>query len=142
MIDPHTATTALGIANTAIGSVKSALELAKKTKDLDLKHEISNVMDNVLELKAKVLELDEENRNLRQSLEQKETIKREPKHGFWLKEGETAPLCPRCYEGAEHLTVYLSNAKFSDIFGYRRTCNVCEHGFDSSKLVFVEDFAK
>jgi hypothetical protein len=124
LIDPHTAATALGIANTAIGSVKSALELAKKTKDLELKHEISNVMDNVLDLKAKVLELDEENRNLRQRLEQKEAMKREGKYGYWFKEGETDPLCPKCYESTSKV-IYLSRLQSYGGMTPQRNCKVC-----------------
>jgi len=124
MIDPHTASTALGIANSAIGSVKTALELAKKTKDLDLKHEISNVMDSVLELKAKVLELDEENRKLRQSLEQQTSVKRDPQYGYWFKEGEEDPLCPKCYQSTDSKLVYLDPLR-KYIGGMGRSCPVC-----------------
>jgi len=142
MIPLATATTALGLANSAVSAVKSAYELSKKTSDLDLKHQINNVMDSVLDLKAKVIELDEENRTLRKQLEQKENIKREHKHGFWLKDGETQPLCPRCYEGENHSVVYLSSAKFTQGLGYLRRCHVCGCSFESSQLVHDSDFAK
>jgi len=93
MIDPHSAATALGIANSAISSVKSALDLAKNVQDRDLKRELSNVMDNVLDLKAKVLELDEENRNLRRSL-CRSVASRGPQHGMSVERvlGSAAPI--------------------------------------------------
>ena len=142
MIDPHSVAAVVGLVNSAFSSVKTASELAKKTSDRDLKSEIGSAFDNVLELKVKVYELAEENRSLREQLAQRDSIKRESKHGFWLKEGETHPLCPRCYEGSEHLVVYLSAAKFSQGFGYRRTCNVCGTAFDSNQLVHDSDFAQ
>jgi hypothetical protein len=141
MIDPQSAGTVLGLANSAISAVKSAFELSKKTSDLELKHQISEVMDSVLNLKVKIIELDEENRTLRRRLEQKDSIKREPKHGFWLRDGETEPLCPRCYEGEKHLVAYLSPAVFTDSSGYQRKCNVCGYAFDSSRLVHASDFS-
>jgi len=107
IIDPHSAATAIGLVNSAFSSVKTALDLAKKTTDLDLKQEVSNVFDNVLELKATVYELAEENRNLRLRLEQKENISYFPQTGFFFKENESLPLCPKCYQSQDHAVVYL-----------------------------------
>lgn len=92
IIDPQSAAAAIGLVNSAFSSVKTALDLAKKTTDLDLKQEISKAFDNVLELKATVYELAEENRNLRLSLELKENISYFPQTGFFFKEGEFTPL--------------------------------------------------
>jgi hypothetical protein len=50
---------------------------------------------------VKVYELAEENRSLRELLDQKASIKRDPQFGYWFKEGETEPLCLKCYEGKE-----------------------------------------
>ena len=107
MIDPHSAATAVGLANSAFTAVKSAFELAKKTTDLELKHEISATFDSVLELKVKVYELAEENRSLRELLDQKGSIKHDPKTSFFFKEGETNPLCPKCYQGPDNTIAYL-----------------------------------
>ena len=122
MIDPHTASTAMGIANSALSAVKSALELGKKTTDLDLKRELNLAVDAVLELKLKVHELAEENQQLKTSLQQRGNITRGV-HGFWFREGETDPLCPKCYEG-DGKTIYLTPAENWN-GGVRRDCKVC-----------------
>jgi hypothetical protein len=118
-----TATTALGLANSAVSAVKSAYELTKKTSDMELKHQMSTVMDTVLDLKAKIIELDEENRTLREQLGQKDKIVRGGEFGYWFKEGETDPLCPKCYEESSK-TIYLpASEPWSG--GIRRHCRVC-----------------
>jgi hypothetical protein len=123
MIDSHNAAAAVGLANSALSAVKSALELGKKTTDLSLKHELSNAVDSVLDLKVKVHELADENRDLRALLQQKEKITRTGEHGFWFREGETDPLCPKCYEDAGK-TIYLTPAVPWN-GGVRRDCYVC-----------------
>jgi hypothetical protein len=122
-INSHTASTALGLASSALSSVKTALELGKKTTDLHLKKELNNAVDSVLELKVKVHELAEENRELLERLEQRETIVRSGTHGYWFKSGETDPLCPKCYEESGK-TIYLpASERWSG--GIRRDCRVC-----------------
>jgi hypothetical protein len=118
-----TAATALGLANSAVSAVKSAYELTKKTSDMELKHQMSAVMDTVLDLKAKIIELDEENRTLREQLEQKDRVVRTGEFGYWFKEGEKDPLCPKCYEESGK-TIYLTASEpWSG--GVRRDCRVC-----------------
>ena|ERR1035437_898168 len=123
MIDPTTAGAAVGLANSAYTSVKSAFEVGKKISDLDLKKHLSAAVDDVLELKIKVHELAEENRTLREQLEQKDKVVRSGEFGYWFKEGETDPLCPKCYEGSGK-TIYLTASEpWSG--GIRRHCRVC-----------------
>jgi hypothetical protein len=120
------ATTALGLANSAVSAVKSAYELSKKTSDLDLKHQISHVLDTVLDLKVKIIELDEENRMLRQQVEQKDNLKRDAVTGFWFKDGdEAAPLCPKCYESDNKL-IYLTHNRASEYSSENYLCKVCK----------------
>jgi hypothetical protein len=129
-IDSHSVGSALGIANSAISAAKSAYELVKKTSDIELKHQVSDVMNSILDLKVKILELDEENRQLRQRLEQRDNIKRESESGFWLKDGETDPLCPTCYEGPSHAIVYLKAKYYSaELRRTTRFCHVCHSSF-------------
>lgn len=127
LIDPHSAVTAIGLVNSAFSSVKTALDLAKKTTDLDLKHEVSKTFDNVLELKVKVYELAEENRSLREQLDQKAKIARNREFGYYFAEGAPDPLCPKCYEGNEKL-VHLSASKEWK-GGIRRICIECRETF-------------
>jgi hypothetical protein len=126
LITPHNAAAAVGLANSAFSAVKSAFELAKKATDLELKREITTAFDNVLELKMKVYDLAEENRSLRELLELKGSIKRDPKFGYWFKEGETEPICPKCYEGPSTAVRYLSPLVNVPGMIPHRKCNVCD----------------
>ena len=125
IITPHNAAAAVGLANSAFSAVKSAFDLAKKATDLELKRELTTAFDNVLELKVKVYDLAEENRSLRELLDQKGSIKRDPKFGYWFKDGETEPICPKCYEGPSTAVRYLSPQILTLGTIPRRKCFVC-----------------
>jgi hypothetical protein len=86
---------------------------------------LSDAVDNVLELKIKVVELADENRLLREQLEQRASVRHDPQFGYFFKEGETKPLCAKCYQGPEKSLVYL-NALKSATFGTGRKCPVCD----------------
>jgi hypothetical protein len=75
-MNPHVASTALTLVNSTVQSLKTAIELAKTSKDSDLKQTISEVFNGVLDLKSKVLDLEEENRTLRIAIAEKAAIKR------------------------------------------------------------------
>jgi hypothetical protein len=125
IFDSHGAVTVLGLANSTIATAKTLVDLAKNTTNHELKTQISDVYDGILEMKAKILDLDEENRALKEQLRQKANIKRDPEHGYWFKEGETDPLCRRCYESPASAIVYLPPV-FTGMAGRRRICNVCK----------------
>jgi hypothetical protein len=131
IIDPQGAATALGLATSALSSVKTALELAKKTSDRDLKTEIGLALDNVIDLKLKMYELVEENRSLREQLKQKATITRNSEFGYYFAEGDSDPLCPKCYEG-NGKSIHLSG-KNERNGGIRRSCIECKHTFTEQK---------
>lgn len=126
-IDPHSAAAAVGLANSAFSSVKTALDLAKKTSDRDLKSEIGFALDNVLELKVKVYELAEENRSLREQLNQKAKIGRNSEFGYYFAEGDPDPLCPKCYEANGKLIHLPASKPWSN--GIRRDCIECRQTF-------------
>ena len=113
-------TSALATVNSVMALGKTAVELAKKTKDPELKEKVSEVLNGILDLKGTIISLDEENQNLKVKLAQRGTITRDPRYGYWLKENETEPLCPKCYEG-ESRVAYLSPLRS----GVRK-CNVCQ----------------
>jgi hypothetical protein len=73
-IDPHGAASALGLLNQTIATARSLVDLATKAKNHELNTQLSNVLSNVLEVKIKIIELDEENRSLRLQLEQKDSV--------------------------------------------------------------------
>jgi hypothetical protein len=122
-IDPHGAATVLGLANSTIAAAKTLVDLAKSSANHELKNQVSDVLSNVLEMKIKILELDEENRSLREKLKQKGNMRRESSTGFYFKEGETDPLCPKCYEGTDKLIYLPASEPWSR--GVRRTCREC-----------------
>jgi hypothetical protein len=107
-----------------IASAKSSLDLAKASSNHELKASISDLYDSLLDVKARVLELDEENRALKQRLGQAASVKRDETFGYWFKDGETSPLCPKCYEESGK-TIYLPPSEpWSG--GIRRDCRVCD----------------
>jgi hypothetical protein len=122
-MDISTASTALGLINSTVQTAKTAIELAKHSKDSDLKNSVSAVLDQILDLKAKILELDEENRSLHHQLATRTKVMRGVDFGYWFKPGETDPLCPKCYEGGGKL-VYLSKPRTLN-GGVRRDCRIC-----------------
>jgi len=122
-MDISVASTAIGLINSTVQTAKTAIELAKHTKDSDLRNSVSEVLDHILDLKAKVLELDEENRWLKQQISARAELERRGEFGYWFKRGETDPLCPRCYEGSGKL-VYLPKAETWS-GGIRRDCRIC-----------------
>lgn len=132
-IDPHSVASAIGLANNALGAVKSAFELGKKTTDLELKQHLSDAVDNVLELKIRVHDLAEENRSLREQLNLKASVARNSEFGYYFAEGDSDPLCPKCYEGNGKL-IHLSPSKPWN-GGIRRDCIECRQTFWEKKMV-------
>jgi len=122
-MDTHTATTVLGLVNSTVQAAKNAVDLAKNSKDSELKQKLSDVIDGLLELKIKVLDLEESNRSLQQRLDKRQEVVRESEFGYWFKVGETGPLCPKCYEGTNKL-VYLPPSEAWN-GGIRRHCRIC-----------------
>jgi|SRR5580704_12504646 regulator of replication initiation timing len=140
MVDP------LSLASTAIGLLKSTSEAlsalrerAQRTKDLDIKDQINTMYDNVLSLKEVVSRLLDENKDLRQQLEQqqhppvKPKIKQVGQTKYYFKDDE-GPFCQPCYDvnpKAERLAV-LSPQKRHELGGIYRDCSVCNKRFYES----------
>jgi hypothetical protein len=84
-IDIQSATPILGLFNSAVSATRSAVEIAKKTKD-----------------------------SMRAKVTPRETIHRDARNGYFFKEGDTEPLCPKCYEGTDrpiHLLPLISGKR-------------------------------
>lgn len=123
-IDPHGAATVVSLINSALSSVRTAKDLTKQSKDSDLKEQISGIYDAILSMKERVLELDEENRNLRQQLEQRAAIKRSGEFGYFYQDGDADPLCPKCWEGSNKIA-HLSAVRQRSS-GLKRDCLQCD----------------
>ena len=122
-IHPTLATAALSLINSTVQTAKTAVELAKNSKDSSLKEAVGEVLDGILDLKIKILDLEEENRELKHKLNKQEVLERKGEFGYWFKSGEDDPLCPKCYEGNGKL-VYLPKSEPWN-GGIKRECRVC-----------------
>jgi hypothetical protein len=129
-IIPPVVLTATQLVGSLVASAKNARDLAKDSSNSDLKAAISDLYDDLLSVKERVLDLDEENRKLRAQLEQKdEVVGPFNPHGYFYKKTDDAkekPLCPRCFQTQPSKVVFLS-PPLDGSFGWRK-CVVC--GFD------------
>jgi hypothetical protein len=112
-----------------VASAKNAQDLAKASSDRELKSTISELYDSLLDVKACVLDLDEENRNLKAELARKEEIvgPNDPHGYFFYKDNLGKPLCPKCVQSLPRNPVFLSPAKIVNGASYRE-CPICHWG--------------
>jgi hypothetical protein len=109
-----------------VASAKNALDLAKASSDHALKSAVSELYDSLLDTKGRVLELDEENRNLKAELSRKDDIigPDEMNGYFHYKNKIEKPLCPKCFQSHPSMTVFLEPIHNWN-GGKRRLCVVC-----------------
>jgi uncharacterized small protein (DUF1192 family) len=124
---PSVVLTTAQVVGGLVASAKNVLDLAKASSDHQLKAPVSELYDSVLDVKARVLELDEENRKLKAELERKDEVTGpfDP-HGYFYKKTDEAkekPLCPRCLQSQPSKVVFMSPLT-DGTFGWR-TCVVC-----------------
>jgi len=123
--DASTAGQLLGI---AVSIVKNARDLAKDSSNHELKNVISDAYDAVLNLKEKLLALDEENRQLKAQLAKRGSfIGPVPPNGYVYRaddDHKVHPLCPKCYQEKGHES-FLT--KIGDqMKRVSRKCPVCQ----------------
>lgn len=125
-IIPQAALTTVQIVSGLAASAKNAVDLAKGTSNNELKGALSELYDSVLDVKARVLELDEQVRELKAQLAQREEVEGpDDVNGyFFYKSKSEKPLCPKCYQTLQSNAVYLGPAHSSN-GGVRRICRVC-----------------
>lgn len=113
-----------------VASAKNALDLAKASSDHTLKASISELYDGLLDVKARVLDLDEEVRRLKAELARKDEFigPIEPHGYFFYKPRPDEPLCPKCFQASPQRPVFLSLLTKLDGGEYRH-CLQC--GFDN-----------
>jgi hypothetical protein len=131
MSDPITlglASTAVGLVNGTISLFKQAKEAAKNSDDHALKDKLSEVFDEILNLKEAVFNLAQENATLLGQLEQQKDVKWDTKSGFYYVAGDLDPFCPACWDRENKLCrlrpVYWSSGALS-----RHDCQVCKASF-------------
>lgn len=120
-LDPSVVVTAISTVSNALASVKTARELAKSTDSNELKKAVGDAFDAVLDLKAQVHELSEENRSLREQMQQRAKIHHVAQNGLFYEDGNETPLCPKCWQG-QGKPVYLRHPRPGDSDWF---CDVC-----------------
>lgn len=128
MGDVTTVATAVAMLNAALGTFKHVRELSAGSDDLSLKESVSELYEKLLDVKQKLIELEDENRALRQQLEAKAELERKPPFGYWYKKGEADPLCRTCYERDAKL-IYLDSPKTEHNGAISRICRGCNQRF-------------
>jgi hypothetical protein len=108
-------------------SLKTARDIAKDTTDPLLKSQVAEAYEGLLDLKERLLALDEENRQLKNELAKKTQIEGPiPPFGYFYKAGDREhPLCPKCYQSKEPREYYLTPAHPWN-GGIRRECQICD----------------
>lgn len=125
-MDFSTVATVGGLVNAAVSTAKTVRDLAKDSSDSALKASISDLHNALLDIKAKVLELDEENRSLKAQLAAKDDIEGpvEPHGYFFHKDKPEKPICPKCFQSQPQNIVYLT--PLQDLNGNKlRRCLIC-----------------
>lgn len=122
--------TATQLVGGLVASAKNARDLAKDSSNHDLKAAISDLYDEVLNTKERVLDLDEEVRRLKAELARKDEFigPTEPHGYFFYKARPDEPLCPKCFQASRQHPVFLSLLTNLD-GGQYRSCLQC--GFDN-----------
>jgi hypothetical protein len=125
LIIPQAALTTVQIVSGLAASAKNAVDLAKSTSNNELKGALSELYDSVLDVKARVLELDEQVRGLKVQLAQREEIiGPDTRFGyFYFKNKPNEPLCPKCYQSVPSKVVNIGPR--DQRAGMMRFCPVC-----------------
>lgn len=115
----------------------SVREQAKGSKDLALKESISNLYNDLLDLKAAHIRIEEENSELRRQIAQTADKPPTPKirqvgavHYYFVD--EEGPYCQPCYDGKSKSLVRVSPPEAWS-GGQRTHCPVCHAIFQESK---------
>jgi hypothetical protein len=137
--------TAIAAATTILANAMKALdslrEQAKGSKDTALKENISKLYDSLLDLKAAVVRVEEENSQLRQKAAgaKPEPEVRQVGAVNYYYVGEKGPYCQPCYDDKHKLVMLTPPQDWNN--GIRRKCEVCEKFFYEKPMDFAPGFA-
>jgi len=131
MSDPITlglASTAVGLVNGTIGLLKEARVAAKRSDDHDLKDKLSEVYDAVLELKALIGNLRDENSELQKRLETRTNLKWNSERKLYFADGDPDPFCPACMD-LKGQQIRLHPKFYSSNVLWKYECKICKNDF-------------
>lgn len=122
---------ATGILSNAMKALDSLREQAKGSKDGALKESISGLYDSLLDLKAAVLRVAEENAELKRALAEATEKPRPEIRQMGLTNyyyvGEKGPFCQPCYDRTGKLIPLAPQDRYAG--GVGRKCEVCNKVF-------------
>jgi hypothetical protein len=127
-MDFGAATTTASLVANVVGTVRAARDLAKDIGNHELKEKIGDAYDGLNDLRQRVLDLDEENRQLKAELAKKAEIEGPvPPFGYFFdKRHPDHPMCPKCYQAKESRIAYMGPLHPWN-GGMRRVCQLCGH---------------
>ena len=108
----------------AISTIKTVVELVKKYNDIEL-------MKQIVALQSEVFDLQTENLALKKQATEREKMHRKEPHGYYYKEGDPVPHCPKCWEN-DGKAISLPPLNSSSVTGNGRRCRVCEFYYKES----------
>jgi hypothetical protein len=113
----------------AVASARNAVELAKASSSHELKAAVSELYDSLLDVKARVLDLDEENRALRAAAtEAAKYVGPIAPHGYFFSvESMEDPLCPKCFQARSRIISFMKAPDYAGNGRYSRQCPICFH---------------
>ena len=120
--------TASSVLSSALSAMKYVREVSDVSDDLELKSRINDLYTALLDVRSKVLDLDEENRHLKAELSRKaDIVGPDAKFGyFFFKDKPTEPLCPKCYQSVPSKVVNMG-PRDQRTGGMMRFCPVCNY---------------
>jgi hypothetical protein len=118
-----------------VNTVRAARDLARDTTNHELKEKIGEVYDGLMDLRERLFNLDEENRQLKAELEKKAEIEGPvPPFGYFFdKRHPDAPLCPKCYQQSDSRVSFMGPLQPWNR-GERRLCRNCGHGIYEKEM--------
>jgi hypothetical protein len=117
------------LVSSVVSTAKTTRDLAKDSVDHKLKESISELYDGLISIKEHVIDLESENRRLKEELARKDEIEgpAEPFGYFFTKQKPNNPLCPKCLQSELSKVVFLSPLR-KHKGGELRRCPVCQYG--------------
>ena len=125
--------TAISLAKNITELTKTLFTVAKEQQKQETKAELNEVIDKLLELKQQAVELEDENRELREQLRFK-SGDFEFRAPFYYEKGKpNIPLCPKCF--VEHKRAAPMDAPYQEHPGSSRwrKCLACHTITDEVK---------
>lgn len=109
-----------------IDNFKDLFKLADAANNLDLYKKLTELQTRVMELEENNRQLRDEKSQLQQTLDLRE--KMQFKEPFYYREGDQTPFCPSCFESNKHEAVHAVK-EWDDEREVGWICPTCKHRY-------------